>query len=251
MVYSLPKFPNPPAYWNQWPSNGDANGQIFLCLTFDGAALYTIRYQIDFYKPHVYSEKVKSPIKPKRDQALISLQTIKPWWDCTECKSDCTDFTNERFINIAKKGESEEEIYAYLTDRLKLSGVYVEAWRRGAGGRLPSCYGQTNRTAHKMYKVENIQNITFTDVRNNDNYRFNTTQDNSKWAVSQDASRPWVCIGDHNRFESQTKKGGGVVCIHDNEVWRQFTDIIFRYEEVIMNEDHECNRTVPIMDKRR
>ena len=51
---------------------------------------------------------------------------------------------------------------------------------------------------------------------------FTTTHDHSKWAISLDKKKPYVCIGDINRMESQRKRAGGTACFILPTVWKTF-----------------------------
>lgn len=54
--------------------------------------------------------------------------------------------------------------------------------------------------------------------------------DHSKWAVSVDRSRPYICIGTINRMKSQLERGGGTVCLSDSELWTSFHSLVASYE---------------------
>ncbi|RWS18286.1 hypothetical protein B4U80_01137 [Leptotrombidium deliense] len=52
------------------------------------------------------------------------------------------------------------------------------------------------------------------------------TQDHAKWAITVNLNFACVCIADLNRIEAQSKRGGGSLCFNDNDLWKQFRDII-------------------------
>lgn len=45
----------------------------------------------------------------------------------------------------------------------------------------------------------NIKKLTMTSIDKLSIYRFESTRDHSKWAITDNSSIPWTCIGDLNR----------------------------------------------------
>ena len=43
----------------------------------------------------------------------------------------------------------------------------------------------------------------------------------------------WTCIGDVNRMKSQFKRGGGTVCLQNDDVWKAFRDSIDEIEPCV------------------
>jgi len=52
--------------------------------------------------------------------------------------------------------------------------------------------------------------------------------DHSKWGISvtADDNKKWVCVGDSNREKGQEKRGGGMLCIKNPDLWEQFNFLI-------------------------
>lgn len=65
-----------------------------------------------------------------------------------------------------------------------------------------------------------------------DNYAFSFkyTVDHSKYAISTSKEEPFVCIGDLNRVHSQAKRGGGVMCQSNLDLWTIFSKSIQSFE---------------------
>ncbi|CAJ0578526.1 unnamed protein product, partial [Mesorhabditis spiculigera] len=54
---------------------------------------------------------------------------------------------------------------------------------------------------------------------------FSYTKDHTKMARSSQPTKPYVCIGDINRMTSQFSRGGGTLCLLDQNLWQAF-DVI-------------------------
>ena len=96
------------------------------------------------------------------------------------------------FTAFAKTNAFGSDLYkTILAPRLGCQYMYVETWKRGRGGRLPSdCTGNTG--------VNNILQMTLLGRE------YKWTQDRSKWAVTENGV---LCVADLNRMESQFNRG--------------------------------------------
>ncbi|XP_070562306.1 deoxyribonuclease-2-alpha-like [Ptychodera flava] len=213
MVHSLPRFPADPSMKYIWPENGYINGQVFLCVTYPRQELDTIKNQILFYKPNIYSRHPQP--------SGLSLPSAAQSADGSTSPISLVTLKDRQFLSIAKQDGHDLDIYEYVAERLRVTGFDVQTWRNGMGEKLASCTGQTKYTFTGKYSVENIDTLQFPSP-NGGTITYERTKDHSKWCVSDDRSRPWVCIGDLNRMVSQRTRGGGVVCLNNLAVWEQF-----------------------------
>merc|ERR1711957_610767 len=79
-----------------------------------------------------------------------------------------------------------------------VGNLLMEGWRRGVGVWGPSCDGKA--------QVLDVLGVKFPERE------WSTTQDHSKWAVSQSGGNAF-CVGDINRAQGQDKRGGATICI--------------------------------------
>ena len=126
----------------------------------------------------------------------------------------------------SKAAAQDGDLYAeYVAPALKTS-MFVETWRRGAGGPLES----SCKANYKVYNI-NIMKLNF-DKKSKfpDSGEWSYISDHSKWGMSDNSLTPVVCIGDVNRMESQNKRGGGTVCIKDQDIWNVWRNSIHELE---------------------
>jgi len=111
---------------------------------------------------------------------------------------------SDTIVHHAKSSQHTIDIYAEHLCHLDTSDWYIETWRRGSP--LP----ETNSSIH------DVNRLTWASTD------YKESQDHSKWAVS----KHYVWIGDLNRMESQTRRGGGGVMIQDKEMVKAFRNLI-------------------------
>lgn len=227
----MPKFANPPSTRQyDYPDTGRDNGQTALCIsiktTQEGEDILT---QLTYMRPNVYDVENNAGIK-KLDHLFEDISN-KNW--PKETNSNIEMITSQKGANFqsfsrnlyaAKTGE----LYSTFISPQLDTPLIVETWRRGAGGVLPS-----NCTQTKAKDAHDIMNVSEMSLELDNKATTGTwpyLKDHSKWAISAESSKPYVCIGDINRMSSQLKRGGGTVCIKSKPVWSMFRDSVAAIE---------------------
>ncbi|CAL5223442.1 g5960 [Coccomyxa viridis] len=108
------------------------------------------------------------------------------------------------------------------------AGLEVQSWLSGWNPLPSTCPPQS------MYEYLKFRHMYIREARRG----WNTSVDHSKWAIttpetSSGAGRtmPGVCIGDMNRMQAQSYRGGGTVCFMQNPtLWRTFRNIVAAIE---------------------
>ena len=127
--------------------------------------------------------------------------------------------SSNQFKHFIKHSSVEIDIYSALVnayfDKNTTNKLFVQTWPNGAGSRLRSTCNNNNH----VYNVNRFFNIS-------------SRSDHSKWCV--DPVTNLFCIGDLNRESSQIKRGGGLVCIHNEKLATNFFKHINDYENCIL-----------------
>ncbi|KNC34101.1 hypothetical protein FF38_06465 [Lucilia cuprina] len=227
LIHSVPKFPSLPKY--EYPSSGSHYGQSFLCVTFNATEMEKIGEQLLFNEPNIYYERVPVALSEKFPHLE---QAIRKEWISMEPFNNILDLKSLQgtiFKSFAKTSKYNKELYEDFVAPTLDTNLLVETWRNGKGNFNSNCTLNDN--------VYNIQAIEF----NNLNIQFNTTQDHSKWAVSQSvglkfwrwrlpSTSNWICVGDINRQQHQLLRGGGVLCQQQKKVAKLYRKLVERYE---------------------
>jgi len=224
LIHSIPKFAQIPTKKYEYPDSGKNNGQTALCISFktkdEGSDIvdqlkYMGTNMYDFFVTkdveaivknihELKAKRVKTPGE-KRSTPIVSIKG--------------TEFTS---FARTKKGSGDGDLYSvYVAPKLG-NNMFVETWRRGAGNPL-------NSTCKTNFKVNNINamKIHFSkDSKLSDSSDWPYIRDHSKWGMSDSSNKPFVCIGDINRMESQNSRGGGTVCVKHANLWHRFRDSI-------------------------
>jgi deoxyribonuclease-2 len=219
LIHSLPKFPDVEnSYF--YPDNGKKYGQSFICISMDLENINKVGLQLQYNQPFIYSEQILSDIKSKvPDLAKAAANTTiasAPWSNVAQINSK----NNVAFTSFAKHAQFNQELYADLVAPTLESDLAVESWASGSGRLSSDCSGQ--------FSVYNIHTISIPV----DNIEYKTTVDHANWAVSTaESGSSWVCVGDIIRSEHQKLRGGGTICLSNENLAGYFQALIGTTEE--------------------
>ena len=210
LVHSTPRFPNfVEDGYQGFPEYAMRYGQSFLCTTFDLGALDDVaRGQIS-NDPMIYDFRIPAP---EATPTLASL-TLKHTPDKGSQTLAATSAGGANLTVFAKNRSWDDYLYEDLVCETFDRGFRWETWMNGVRPDPTFC-----RPDHK-YDSVNIRTVRISPA-----HEFKETQDHSKWGVSIEPAV--VCIGDINRQESQNKRGGGTVCITDDDLWKAFDALV-------------------------
>lgn len=144
-----------------------------------------------------------------------------------------TSLAGTQFTSFAKFTKWDKDLYADLVAPSLQVPLLVETWPNGPG-KMPS-------RCNSPFIVENVDEMDF-DLQQQDD-DFTTKHDHAKWAISLDSKRPYVCVGDINRMETQRKRGGGTLCFLNFPVWKTFKSSIKTIEECPRNNPHKKRKS--------
>jgi len=183
LCHSVPNFPRlfNGLYISKIEDSEKMYGQSFqyIEIEYDENILYDIIKQIHIMESNIYidNSKYKNMIFPKVDK--INMLKI-----------------NEDIIHYAKPPNDNVDIYNYIASIYKYNWK-IETWKRG------------HLIEEKNDHIIDTKEIII------DNIHFKSSQDHSKWAVSDDE---YYWIGDLNRMSSQFKRGGGGFICKDSKL---------------------------------
>ena len=222
LVHSVPKFPPPPGEQYGFAENGYTYGQSFLCLTLSSDQVETVAQQLLFNEPYLYATQLAAPLEalyPLMARVIAGERRSEAPWFGIEALPTGGGGGGAVFTSYAKARNFGDDLYSGLVAPALSTGLFTETWRNGATDtKLPS-------NCSISYPVQNVQNITATAAGPH-TFQFGNTKDHSKWAVSEEAGRPWVCVGDINRMSTQADRGGGTVCLSDAVLWGLYSQLV-------------------------
>lgn len=223
LVHSVPKFPPRLGDGYEYPSTGMMFGQSFLCITLDYKYFNVIGQQLEYNYPKIYDHQLPSAFEKENPQMVAALNgkhvTSSPWNKTVPL----TTSGGTGFISFAKFSSFGEDLYHDWVAPYFNSDLLVETWQNGAGRMGSDCSGN---------KVFNVLSLNVVDQE------FHEHLDHSKWAVSTSSennskalsSSAWICVGDINRMETQTKRAGGTVCASLTNIWSNYKSLITKKE---------------------
>jgi len=208
LVHSVPRWPEQPPHYYFYPDNEKSYGQSMLCMSFNLNYINDVFGQFLLNKPYVYSSNSNA-------QQLQAMPNLQPLLDKdfntknpASATVDILSINNVLLRTFAKNSAWNQSLYEDLAEPGINSGMLIETWQNGSGGKMPSfCVPQYN------YDSMNVDEITF-----NSDVLWPETKDHSKWGISYDIPN-WVCIGDINRMYSQNTRGGGTYCFQNQDLY--------------------------------
>jgi len=218
LIHSVPKFPPGATEGYSYPSTGTVYGQSILCISFNISDADNIAQLLQYNQPYIYEFALGEKVS-KRAQLLAAVANgtavpAAPWNTVVNFKS----MFSTKFVGFAKSDKYNADLYSNLVSPHLQSDLFAETWQHGANRSASNCSGQ--------YHVQNVQELQVPLGGS----LFNSTKDHSKWAVSQNAASPWVCVGDINRAASQWLRGGGTVCMYNKGVWLAYRSLVVEAE---------------------
>ncbi|XP_077528121.1 deoxyribonuclease-2-beta-like [Haemaphysalis longicornis] len=176
VIHSVPSFPA--GLFRKtyvYPSSGKTNAQVALCVTFNSTQLETIAQA--------------------RDSSCNWALTTLSRRSCGAhqgCPVDVEPLTVAR-TRIGEPYEQMHDVHDVYSDLVAPgleSSLRVSTWSRTDDLLKPYCDGK--------YSVVNILSLSF-NLGTGDPVVVKNTQDHSKWAISSDKDKHYVCVGTLNR----------------------------------------------------
>lgn len=217
LIHSVPNFPSVTSY--KYPISGLRNGQSFLCITLNAESLPTFAKQMTYIQPSIYSSQLPLLLAARYPelQSVIAMKPLPKKATVFHSIQPVSSLDGLQFVIFAKHKKFGKDLYADLLAPYLKSSFYVETWMNGPGDLHSTC--------NASYKVLNVLTVGL------DSFIFPNSKDHSKWAVSTDPSKPFICVGDINRQISQTLRSGGTTCLLNEHVWTLFKDSIKKLEK--------------------
>uniref|UniRef100_A0A147BGZ2 Putative deoxyribonuclease ii n=1 Tax=Ixodes ricinus TaxID=34613 RepID=A0A147BGZ2_IXORI len=214
IIHSVPKFPEQ-LHSGQYvfPENARENGQSILCVTFPTSQLETIANHLRLQYPNIYDSYAPEEMLSGHPALSLLLQNkfirTPPWVLMAPLK----DVKKNAFLSFAKHGRLDKDVYADVVASSLETSLLASTWRNGPGGRLPA-------ECDQQFTVTNVDGVRFPFGRTNQSLTFSNTEDHSKWAISMQGSKGYVCIGSLNRMKSQFRRGGETLCFRSPVIYK-------------------------------
>ncbi|XP_075993448.1 plancitoxin-1-like [Genypterus blacodes] len=202
LLHSTPRFPLHRHQDHFWPSTGEQNAQMFICVTFP----YSQFQKIGKHLQHIQAFPFDYDVPPDFHQELLDAVNwvteapAAPYYQQLQSQGGLNFFSFSKLTSTAPK---DGDLYYTIAKAIE-TDVYVQTW---------GCQRDRARSYCSFpNKVRNIKNI-HTKVGT-----WTLKNDHSKWCVTIDQNKPFVCVGDMNRAVSQYQRTGGALCTKDENI---------------------------------
>jgi len=214
LIHSVPKFPDLTAKSFTWTASHEF-GQSFLCLSIKSSDADNIAKNLQYSYPHTFTwnipkggdwESTFSNLQDTVDGKGVDGSGILPF-----------DVNGTPFQSFSKSPSWNNDLYEFLVEpTLKVSkGFFWETWRRSP---FEDKFCKGSKYQYNSLNVESIKVDGFDE--------FKSTMDHCKWGISAEETKPYVCVGDINRMQSQFARGGQTTCFLSEHLWSGLKAVI-------------------------
>ncbi len=203
LQHSTPKWPLGPTYTPSYEgltSNGFDYGQHFFCLTLSNDEIERLAGHLELNRPNIQDLQ----IGPEAGDNMTSLATghysTVPVCETIVLRTDSHDWTV-----FAKTKQWYNELYSACIEPALNQPLEVESWIRGSACKPTA-------------SVHDIEAVNF------NNHSWSEYNDHSKWAVGTRS----VCFSDINRMTTQASRGGGAICVEDEQIYEDFSSAVVK-----------------------
>lgn len=262
LIHSIPKFPERFRPSDRIISRVSEEEQIFgqslVCIHLDQLTPATLRLetnklisQIMYMNPNIIqtspgmADQVASDTHTHLREYSFLPNSV--FWPCLPLclPSPLSGSEAGSVLHVAKPSLSRENRYCIFDRLVEIYGgpCRVQSWGR------PQCLPTKDvshvsdiRISVNRDSALDSTSTSALDALGLKNTHYRTTQDHSKWAVSEETTPakwrwtpwsqtpkqqpPWVFIGDMNRMTSQhVRGGGGIMIVGDLQLWKAFHEL--------------------------
>lgn len=238
LTHSVPLFPEEPNRAKDSKSSYPAakeprNGQSFLCISIGKGAIPGLIELFETDWMPVYDAADNAGLGGEfAAWALKSKHADAKNKSTSSFVTTVTSQGGQDFTAFSKSAALDDDLYEALVAPHFKKDFIAETWQNGVG-RIPTW----KKGKQHAYTIENGAVVQFPG-----HDQFKESSDHSKWAVSMDGEV--FCVGDINRQDGQTRRGGGTTCISDAKFAKQILDVIVDDEDGPLNHmevDHESH----------
>uniref|UniRef100_A0A3Q4GJU4 Deoxyribonuclease-2-alpha n=1 Tax=Neolamprologus brichardi TaxID=32507 RepID=A0A3Q4GJU4_NEOBR len=219
LLHSTPQFPFRRDQNKFWPDSGFKNAQTFICVTFPYTQFRNIGKHLQYTAAFPFEHDIPDDFHQELIDATKWVQAPPP-----SNYQMLTSREGQLFLSIAKQQlENQKDLYYTIAQLVKYD-VHVQTWVDNRGREPSYC----SDPLHKVYNINTIKRVL------GDGSTWGPTRDHSKWCVTKSPNRPWTCIADVNRVETQYERRGGALCIVNEAVRKKFLEFAEDFEDCTM-----------------
>eukprot|EP00803_Ostreobium_quekettii_P006150 evm.model.scf_561EXC.4 EVM.evm.TU.scf_561EXC.4 scf_561EXC:32271-33401(-) len=222
VTHSIPRFPQPPTANGsiaELPASAWTEAQHAFCITLAPGGIEALAGALALMRPNVYPfSAIPDALRLAYPNATTLLRPSPPPPPPSLAAIPLASAQGTQFILLAKSPNFVAKIHDFVEQYFN-APMEWQTWRRGRGGRLPSC-------CPPACPIETL-NVAGVAAANRSAIAWPYTRDHSKWGVALGrAGMEVFCAGDLNRMASQERRGGGFLCGVAPRLWRAFRGVV-------------------------
>ncbi|RWS08105.1 Deoxyribonuclease-2-like protein, partial [Leptotrombidium deliense] len=167
-------------------------------------------------RPNIYASNKANVLSDDNNSIFDDLISLSPVEERVIQSFDFKTHNRLSIFGFSKCAKYKKDIYQYIAKQKVKDNLLVKTWTNGRGQALPPmknvfdvCWLKRRSDSEKNKKI-----IKY----------WRSTKDHSKFAIAERGTV--VCIGDLNRTRSQLRRGGGILCLKNNDMWNYLSNMI-------------------------
>jgi deoxyribonuclease-2 len=227
LQHSAPAFPYnhtaSPSYWH-FPWSQSVFAQHFFCISLSLTQVESVAKLARYYYAYVYEAQIPSAGKSALPQltALAGMQYVNG-----SGTVGLQTLGGVSLTLIGKSASVDGDLYEDYVARQLNSGVQVQSWCCGSdgdccqpayckGSPIVNASGPQRARGEKAYPFDSVDVLS---VSWGNDLHYLLSGNHAKWLVAEDSTTRAICFGDINRMISQRARGGGALCLSNENLY--------------------------------
>ncbi|KAF3701669.1 Plancitoxin-1 [Channa argus] len=245
LLHSTPRFPYRRDK-NFWPSGGSRNAQTFICVTFPYDQFEKIGKHLQYIRAYAFEHHIPTGFHDELQKVKDQVDPVPPssvFQDLQSKKGQMFHSISKQLLKVNNPPAKKQRIDPSLLSANTVgdADLYVAILKKADSPVKVQSWGCQRGRVKNSWTIDG-KTLENTECLKTDFGNWKPSKDHSKWCVTTDQNKPFTCIADVNRSESQFERPGGALCIKNEEITNILKGMIGTVADC--NADSDCDPNI-------